>query len=316
MFPNLATNVLYLQSTATPTAQVVSMADEASAETKTLVCKGPNPSIAESLLAGAAGGISLVLVGHPFDLVKVRIQTSTAFSTASEAFRTLLAREGLSGVYRGVTAPLLGVAPIFAVNIWGYDQGRRLARNLFTEEWKVAALGGALSAFPTSLLQVPGDRIKVRLQVSNSRKHASPLAEFKAILAEGSGWSGLYRGYWISLAREIPGSAIYFSNYTWTRQALMNRLGMDEAPAVLIAGGVAGTLNGFLTLPIDTVKSRYQAAPDGVFVSARQVFSKLVSVEGPAALFRGLGPVIVRAFPANAACFAGIETVRYLLQHL
>ena len=29
--------------------------------------------------------------------------------------------------------------------------------------------------------------------------------------------------------------------------------------------------------------------------------------EGPSALFRGLTPVMLRAFPANAACFLGYE---------
>jgi solute carrier family 25 carnitine/acylcarnitine transporter 20/29 len=287
------------------------MAEEVTAETKSLTSS--NPSILESLLAGAAGGISLVLVGHPFDLVKVRVQTSRAFSSSAEAFKTLLSREGLSGVYRGVTAPLLGVAPIFAINIWGYDQGRRIARQIVKEEWKVAALGGAFAALPTSILQVPGDRIKLRLQVSNAKRHDSPVKEFKAILAEGAGWGGLYRGYWITLAREIPGSAIYFANYAWTRQELMIRARIPEAAAILIAGGLAGTLTGILTLPIDTVKSRYQAAPEGTFKSARQVLQRLISIEGPGALFRGLGPVVMRAFPANAACFSGIEAIRCLM---
>ncbi len=290
-----------------PLRLLVAMAEEVTAEVKSI------PSMKESLLAGAAGGISLVLVGHPFDLVKVRVQTSTAYASSADAFKTLLHQEGLTGVYRGVTAPLLGVAPIFAVNIWGYDQGRKLARHFSVQEdWKVAAVGGAFSALPTSFLQVPGDRIKLRLQVSNAKHHASPVNEFKAILAESAGWTGLYRGYWITLAREIPGSAIYFSNYTWTRQELMQRAKLPEAISILIAGGLAGTLNGILTLPIDTIKSRYQAAPEGTFSSARQVLQRLLAIEGPAALFRGLAPVIVRAFPANAACFSGIETIRYL----
>jgi solute carrier family 25 carnitine/acylcarnitine transporter 20/29 len=40
----------------------------------------------------------------------------------------------------------------------------------------------------------------------------------------------------------------------------------------------------------------------------RQVFSELVAAEGMGALYKGLGPAIVRAFPANAACFLGVET--------
>lgn len=34
-----------------------------------------------------------------------------------------------------------------------------------------------------------------------------------------------------------------------------------------------------------------------------------MKTEGPLALYRGIGAVMIRAFPANAACFFGIELV-------
>lgn len=87
-------------------------------------------------------------VGHPFDLVKVRMQTasaSTATSTVTngviqasagtvakrtvfgillETFRT----QGVRGLYRGATAPLIAVTPVFAMSFWGYDVGQRIVR--------------------------------------------------------------------------------------------------------------------------------------------------------------------------------------------
>ena len=84
------------------------------------------------------------------------------------------------------------------------------------------------------------------------------------------------------------------------------------ALSILIAGGVAGTLNGLITLPVDTIKSRFQASSITEFRSARHVAFVLFVKEGPTSFFRGLGPVLLRAFPANAACFSGIEIVRYL----
>ena len=89
---------------------------------------------------------------------------------------------------------------------------------------------------------------------------------------------------------------------------------MTKSPhlSILGAGGTAGTLNGLLTLPIDTVKSRFQASSLNEYTSARHVAYDLLKKEGPGAFFRGLGPVLLRAFPANAACFSGIELIRYL----
>ena len=61
-----------------------------------------------------------MLVGHPFDLVKVRMQTADkgVYSGALDVVKKGLARDGFRGLYRGVSAPLIGVTPMFAVSFW------------------------------------------------------------------------------------------------------------------------------------------------------------------------------------------------------
>ena len=53
-----------------------------------------------SLAAGGVGGVCAVLVGHPFDLVKVRLQTAErgVYSGAIDVVRKTVAREGLARV--------------------------------------------------------------------------------------------------------------------------------------------------------------------------------------------------------------------------
>src|SRR5271155_2381591 len=53
-----------------------------------------------SLAAGAVGGGCAVIVGHPFDLVKVRMQTAEkgVYSGAFDVVRKTIAREGLARV--------------------------------------------------------------------------------------------------------------------------------------------------------------------------------------------------------------------------
>lgn len=67
-----------------------------------------------SLASGGVGGVCAVLVGHPFDLVKVRLQTaeSGVYKGALDVVRQTVAREGAKGLYRGVSAPLTGVTPM------------------------------------------------------------------------------------------------------------------------------------------------------------------------------------------------------------
>jgi solute carrier family 25 carnitine/acylcarnitine transporter 20/29 len=68
-----------------------------------------------SLAAGGFGGICAVIVGHPFDLVKVRLQTAEkgVYSSALDVVRKGVAKDGLArGLYAGVSAPLVGVTPM------------------------------------------------------------------------------------------------------------------------------------------------------------------------------------------------------------
>ena len=55
-----------------------------------------------SLAAGGVGGVCAVLVGHPFDLVKVRMQTAEkgVYSGAIDVAKKSIAREGLRKVRR------------------------------------------------------------------------------------------------------------------------------------------------------------------------------------------------------------------------
>ena len=86
--------------------------------------------------------------------------------------------------------------------------------------------------------------------------------------------------------------------------------------AVLTAGGLAGVANWTVAIPPDVLKSRFQSAPDGTYKGIMDVYRKLMEKEGPGALFAGLRPAMIRAFPANAACFMGMEVARKMLSFM
>lgn len=67
-----------------------------------------------SLVAGGVGGVCAVITGHPFDLVKVRLQTAEkgVYTGAMDVVRKIVGKAGPMGLYAGVTAPLAGVTPM------------------------------------------------------------------------------------------------------------------------------------------------------------------------------------------------------------
>jgi Mitochondrial carrier protein len=56
--------------------------------------------------------------------------SASVFGMLATTFRT----EGIRGIYRGVSAPITAVTPLFAVSFWGYDMGKRMI-SAFQEFW-------------------------------------------------------------------------------------------------------------------------------------------------------------------------------------
>lgn len=77
--------------------------------------------------------------------------------------------------------------------------------------------------------------------------------------------------------------------------------------SIMIAGGAAGVAMWSIAIPPDTVKSRLQGAPQGTYTGFLDAGRQLVRERGFGALYKGIGPAMTRAVPANAATFLGFE---------
>eukprot|EP00731_Ephydatia_muelleri_P024977 Em0017g60a len=118
----------------------------------------------------------------------------------------------------------------------------------------------------------------------------------------------------------VPGLALYFGSYEvfirWlTESGRMSRKDLNPV-YVMAAGGLAGVVNWCYGIVPDTLKSRIQTVQDGQHKGIFDVYRTLVRSEGYGALFKGIGPVMLRAIPANAACFLGFEVAIRLLDRL
>ena len=281
-------------------------------------------SALKSFLSGGVGGVCVVLVGHPLDLIKVRMQTGNAGSSSVLGLlRTTFQADGIAGLYRGVSAPLTAVTPMFAVSFWGYDMGQRLVRVAqqipATIDLSLTdkCLAGGISALPTTVLMSPSERIKCLLQTAQPGQYRG-MGDCAQQLYKSGGIASLYRGTALTLLRDIPGSIAWFGTYEAVKIGMMQWMGMTDSSqlsptAVLTAGGLAGMACWTASIPADVLKSRFQSAPDGKYTGGWDVFRRLMREEGAGALFTGIRPALIRAFPANAACFFGMEVSRKML---
>lgn len=279
-----------------------------------------------ALVAGGVGGVCAVVVGHPFDLVKVRLQTAEkgVYSGAMDVVRKTIAREGLArGMYAGVSAPLVGVTPMFAVSFWGYDVGKQLVSSFSTVENNQYSVGqvaaaGFFSAIPMTLITAPFERVKVLLQIQGQKqlapgekpKYSGGVDVVRQLYKEG-GIRSVFRGSAMTLARDGPGSACYFAAYEIIKRKLTPKDPVTGQPgslslsAVMVAGGAAGVAMWIPVFPIDTIKSRLQSAEGRPTISG--TIKGIHANGGLKAFFPGMGPAMARAVPANAATFLGVE---------
>ncbi|XP_023031567.1 congested-like trachea protein isoform X2 [Drosophila willistoni] len=277
----------------------------------------------KSFLTGGFGGICNVLSGHPLDTIKVRLQTmprpapgeQPMYRGTFDCAAKTIKNEGVRGLYKGMSAPLTGVAPIFAMCFAGYALGKRLQQR--GEDAKLTYsqifVAGSFSGLFSTLIMAPGERIKVLLQTQQGqggqRKYNGMIDCAGKLYKEG-GLRSVFKGSCATMLRDLPANGLYFLSYEILTTEYMrryNRPNVDLLPAIL-AGGMAGIFYWIGGMPADVLKSRLQSAPEGTYKRGiRSVFVDLMKNEGPLALYKGITPVMLRAFPANAATFFGIE---------
>ncbi|KAH9606504.1 hypothetical protein KSS87_013702 [Heliosperma pusillum] len=285
--------------------------------------------VAKDLTAGTIGGVAQLVVGHPFDTIKVKLQSQPTplpgqtlkYKGAMDAVRQTIAAEGPRGLYKGLGAPLATVAVFNAVLFTVRGQMEAYLRSepgvhLTAGQQVICGAGAGVAV---SFLASPTELIKCRLQAQSSMagagamKYGGPIDVVKHVLSE-AGLKGLLKGLGPTLAREVPGNAATFGVYELVKQYLAG--GQDTSSlgtgSLMLAGGLAGATFWVTVYPTDVVKSVIQIddfkAPK--YSSAFNAFKKILASEGVKGLYKGFGPAMCRSVPANAACFWVYEVTR------
>ncbi|GAV53397.1 hypothetical protein ZYGR_0AI06810 [Zygosaccharomyces rouxii] len=280
--------------------------------------------VAKDLLAGTAGGIAQVLVGQPFDTTKVRIQTSTIPTSAKEVIGNLLKKEGPLAFYKGTLTPLVGVGACVSLQFGVNEAMKRYfhyrnpkgSHTLTLPQYYVCGFIGGLS---NSFLASPIEHVRIRLQTQTASgsgaAYRGPWDLIQQLRAKGA----LMRGLGTTAIRESHGCGIYFLTYeALIANQIHNGIARTEIPAWKLCtyGAISGTSLWLMVFPMDVIKSVMQTDTldnprfgKNVVAVARNMYKQ----SGIKSFFRGFGPIMVRAAPANAATFATFEMTMRLL---
>lgn len=211
--------------------------------------------------------ICLRAQGHPFDTMKVLMQTNpSGYKGMGDAARQIVARKGLKGLYEGVASPLIGMGIFNAVQFAVFAASKRVITNDGKDVTlnRIAAAAGFTGIF-VAFVEGPQDLFKSQMQsqmqapAGTPLKYASTMDCCKTILRE-RGASGPFQGIGATIARNIVGVTMYFYVYEAARLGMAGDKPVSSLPplAVMLAGGLGGVGYWTFCYPLDIIKTALQ----------------------------------------------------------
>lgn len=273
------------------------------------------------LVAGSVAGAAQVLVGQPLDTVKTRAQIAPKgmFKGPMDVLAQTVRKEGFFALYKGMASPLLGIAGVNSLLFASYVYSKRVVSPFPQLSLKEIAIAGAMAGAANAILASPVEMFKVRMQGQYGAATDKKLRDVAKEMWRDWGFrNGVMRGYWVTVAREIPAYAGFYTAFEFSKRKFQSQY-EDKVPvwALLASGSTGGIAYWLSCYPLDVIKSRIQlrqTPPTGKpWKYMANEIRMVIAESGLTGLFRGLSPSLLRTIPAGASTFAAFELTREFL---
>lgn len=280
-----------------------------------------------NFVAGWLGGCAGLLVGHPFDTVRVRIQIQGGniplrYSGAMQCLVDIIKNESILGLYKGFTFPLIGYSAL-ATLLFGVQKNvmtllqptEQLPRltNTF--------LAGTVAGFAEAIIATPIELVKIGMQMQNigqglKAPKLNPVKYMCKIVHDKGVGTLLTKGLWTTIIRDGPGYGVFFVTFDTICLSFLSPVERNDRSKnsilnlspwkLLVSGGVAGVVGWCITYPFDVIKSRLQIdviAKEQKYRGLMDCMLKTYKLEGYRPFVAGLSLTAVTSFPVSAVTF-------------
>ena len=226
-------------------------------------------------LAGTIGGAIGTTISHPFDTLRINLQTNPKLSIL-QATKNIYKSNGLLGFYRGIIPPLVGISlekSIVFGTFYNLEKNHNFKNNI---------INGFIAGFLSTIIVTPVERLKIALQTNQSIKNVK--------------MNTLYSGWSATVFRESLGYAIYFKTYQTLK--IYNN---DSKLKTFINGSLSGMSAWMFIYPSDRVKTIVQNQNK----KYKDVIKEIYRTEGLKGYYRGFSLALLRCIPLHGGVFLG-----------
>ncbi|CAF4543748.1 unnamed protein product [Rotaria socialis] len=229
-------------------------------------------TVQRSLISGSLAGCTVDLLLYPIDTVKTRLQQKANFH------RRFL----FSSLYFGVGSAMIGSGPSSAIFFLSYNLIKQTANSSSSSQ--VSMIAAAFGETCACFVRVPTEVIKQRAQVNRNLR----LSTIVRSCLRDEGLSGLYRGYFATLAREIPFSMIQYPLWEFFKEYQSIKQAYPVSPwQGALCGSIAGGIAASITTPLGRLIEHSHPDASSHFL---QVIINILKTEGFSALYCGVVP--------------------------
>ena len=263
--------------------------------------------VAVSFVSGTFAGLICDTSLFPIDTIKTRLQSKHGFIKAG----------GFRGVYRGFASMMAGSPPSNACFFVTYEVSKVHLHDRFSSDATCHMFSGAIGEVASISARMPFEVVKQTAQASKILDSRGALT----YVLRTNGLRGLYSGYFSTIYRDVPFSAMLMPIWEYLKVSLRRYKNVEEITGFEsgACGGIASAISAFITTPMDVAKTRIILSHKSNHDYTENPFRicwRILQEEGVMRLFSGVVPRVALMSCGGVLFFGAYDLAKTRCQYV